>query len=142
MPNLNPTKLILAIFTPLVAAGAGWLTAASAKYGVHLDPSGVNALAVAGVTAGAAAMVKLIHDVETAPTVEKIVHEITGDAAPLVAAVQTADPGAKPFLEDTIAQGERALEAKFQELVAQIPQPPVAAPVVAAPAPAPAPAVT
>ena len=61
---MNAQKLILTVLTPFIAAGSAWLVAAAAKYGVHLDASGVNALGVAGATAGTAAMLKLIHDLE------------------------------------------------------------------------------
>jgi hypothetical protein len=118
--NLDPTKTILGLLTPVVAAASGWLVAAAAKYGIHLDPSGVNALGVAGVTAGAAAMVKLIHDVEGT----KGAQQAKAEAGKVLNAVELADPGASGMLEDVIAQGQRALEAKFQELTAQIPQPP------------------
>lgn len=62
--TIHPTKLLLGFLTPLITAGAAWLAAAAAKYGVHLDPTGVSSVATAGATAGAAAMLKLIHDVE------------------------------------------------------------------------------
>lgn len=62
---MNNKKLILGLLTPLIAALAAWLTAAVAKYGVHLDQSGVNAALVTGASAGIAVMLKLIHDVET-----------------------------------------------------------------------------
>lgn len=61
---MDTQKLLLTVATPFIAAGSGWLCAAAGKYGVSLDPSGVNALATAGATAGAAAMLKLIHDLE------------------------------------------------------------------------------
>lgn len=131
---MNPTKLILGVLTPLIAAGSAWLVAAAAKYGLHLDPSGVNALAVTGATAGTAAMVKLIHDVEHKPHVAAVI----GDAEKVVGAVEAADPSAKQTLEDAVAEVQRAAEAKFAELEAKIPQPPVApAPPVAPVEPAP-----
>jgi hypothetical protein len=138
--SLNPTKLLLGIATPIVAAGSAWLAAAAAKYGIHLDASGINALGIAGATAGAAAMVKLIHDVEKDPKVAKVVHSIEAGAVPVVSAVEKADPGANNLVDDAIAQAQRAVQAQFNELVAQLPQP-SPAPAPAAPAPAPVPPV-
>jgi hypothetical protein len=133
--SLNPTKLLLGIAAPFIAAGAAWLTAAAAKYGIHLDQSGINAFGVAGATAGAAVMVKLIHDVETKSKVLQVVGAVTADAAPVLAAVETADPAAKPMLEDMLAQAQRAMQAKFDELVAKLPQPAAPAPAPLAPTP-------
>lgn len=129
---MNLTKLILGLLTPVVAAASAWLVAALAKYGVHLDPSGVNALAVAGATAGAAAMVKLIHDVEGKPKVAAVV----GEAGKVDAALVAADPKANQQLEDAVAEVQRAAEARFAELEAKIPQPAPVAPVAPDPAPA------
>lgn len=124
---MNPTKLILGLLTPLIAAGSAWLAGAAAKYGLHLDASGVNALGVAGATAGAAALVKLIHDVEAKPQVRSAVGDVVGFAA-------AEDPKAKETLEDVAAQIYAAAEARFQELAAKIPAP-APAPVAAVPDP-------
>lgn len=59
---MNAQKLILTVLTPVAAAGAAWLAGAVAKYGIHLDATGQTALATAGAAAGAAAMVKLLHE--------------------------------------------------------------------------------
>lgn len=64
MQDIHPTKLLLAVIGAPLSVGVGWLCGAVAKYGIHLDPSGVNALATTGVVAGAGVVVKLIHDVE------------------------------------------------------------------------------
>lgn len=134
--NLDPTKTILGLLTPVIAAASAWLCAAAAKHGMNLDPAGVNALAIAGATAGVAIGVKLIHDVEGTKQAKSVVAVAGGVDAALVA----ADPRANQQLEDALAQVTAAAEAKFAELEARIPQPP--APVVAAPAPAgPPPAV-
>lgn len=129
--NLNPTKLVLGLLTPFIAAASAWLAAAAAKYGVHLDPAGINALGVAGATAGAAAMVKLIHDVESKPSVAQLV----GEAQKI--AVQ--NPDVKALVQGAVEQAQKVLQAQFNELVAAIPQPPAAPAPVVAPAPAPAP---
>lgn len=131
---MNLTKLILGLLTPVVAAASAWLVAALAKYGVHLDPSGVNALAVAGATAGAAAMVKLIHDVEHKPAVVAVVGDASKVAGSVDQALVAADPKAGQTLEDAVAEVQRAAEARFAELEAKIPQPP--APVATAENPA------
>lgn len=134
--SLNPAKLLLGLLTPLIAAASAWLVAAAAKYGVHLDPSGVNALGVAGATAGAAAMVKLIHDVESHPTVAGVAAGAKAGAG----AVEALDPGARAFLQDAADQAAKALQAQFNELAAALPAspatPPSPVPVPAAPAPA------
>jgi hypothetical protein len=113
-------KVVLTLLTPVIAAGAAWLCAAAAKYGVHLDQSGVNALAVAGATAGVAAMVKLIHDLEK----RKQMQVALAAAQPIGAAVVAADPAAKQQIEDAVNAGLAALEAKFQSLTAQTPPAP------------------
>lgn len=134
--SIHPAKLLLGILTPFVMAGSAWLTAAAAKYGIHLDPSGVNAFGIAGATAGTAVMVKLIHDVETNPKVEKVIHEVERTVAPEIKAVEVADPAVRAQATDLLAQVERTVEAKFGELVKQLPKPaPVAAPVVGTPVP-------
>lgn len=152
MPDLNPTKLILGVLTPFVSAASAWLVAAAAKYGVHLDPSGVNALGVAGATAGAAAMMKLIHDVEGAPKVAAVVQTVEKDASGVAGQVERADPGAKALVDGAVAEASRVLQQQFNDFVAGLPQPsagpapdapaspPVpVAPAVAAVAPAPEP---
>ena len=63
--SINPTKLILGLATVPLAAGSAWLCGSAAKYGLHLDPSGVNAIAAAGLAGGVAVGVKLVHDVES-----------------------------------------------------------------------------
>ena len=63
--RVNPTKLVLGVLAAPITALSAWLTASVAKYGVHLDASGVNAALIAGATCGITVMVKLIHDVET-----------------------------------------------------------------------------
>jgi hypothetical protein len=106
--------------TPIIAAGAAWLCAAAAKYGVHLDQSGVNALAVAGATAGTAAMVKLIHDLEK----RKQVQVALAAVKPAEATVVAVDPAAATQVEDAVNAGLAALEAKFQELAGKVPPAP------------------
>jgi hypothetical protein len=86
--RLNPTKLCLGVLAPLITALSAWLTASIAKYGVHLDPSGVNAALVSGATCGIAVMVKLIHDVEEDPKVKAV----SADAEIVARAVEQADP--------------------------------------------------
>lgn len=137
--NPDPTKFFLTLLTPVIAAGSGWLAAAAAKYGVHLDSAGINALGVAGATAGGAALLKLIHDLEKRKSVAAVVGQARKDAQTVATLAGAADPQAGVQLEDLIAQGQRALEAKFQELAGQI-QPPAAAAPVAPVAPAPDPA--
>ena len=110
-------KTVLTLLTPVIAAGSAWLCAAAAKYGVHLDQSGVNALAVAGATAGTAAMVKLIHDLEK----RKQARETRAFLTPAADAVVAVDPQAKQQVEDAVNAGLAALEAKFQQLSAQTP---------------------
>lgn len=63
--SIHPAKLALGIITPLITAGAAWLCAAVAKWGVHLDPTGVASVATAGASGAVAVALKLIHDVES-----------------------------------------------------------------------------
>lgn len=86
MQSIHPTKVKLAILTPILAAGSAWLCAAVAKYGIHLDPSGVNAALVTGAAAAAGVGVKLIHDVETRNPA------VAGAVTELETAVKAADP--------------------------------------------------
>jgi hypothetical protein len=64
LSNLGTRRLVIGLLGGPIAAASAWLCAAVGKYGVHLDPSGVNALAVAGATAGVSIILKLIHDAE------------------------------------------------------------------------------
>jgi hypothetical protein len=100
--RLNPTKTSLGVLAPLVTALSAWLTASVAKYGVHVDPSGVNAALVAGATCGIAVMVKLIHDVEEDPKIKAV----SADADVVASAVEQADPqirqAVRHALEDEI----------------------------------------
>lgn len=86
--RLNSTKLCLGVLAPLITALSAWLAASVAKYGVHVDPSGVNAALVTGATCGIAVMVKLIHDVEEDPKVKAV----SADAEIVARAVEQADP--------------------------------------------------
>jgi hypothetical protein len=86
--RLNSTKLCLGVLAPLITALSAWLAASVAKYGVHVDPSGVNAALVSGATCGIAVMVKLIHDVEEDPKVKAV----SADAEIVAKAVEQADP--------------------------------------------------
>lgn len=91
MQSIHPTKIALAILTPLFAAGTAWLAGAAAKYGLDLNATGVTT--VAGVAAAGAVSigVKLIHDVEAkVPMVKQIV---TGAEQAFVTPVAAADPG-------------------------------------------------
>jgi hypothetical protein len=114
-------KVILTLLTPIIAAGAAWLCATAAKYGVHLDQSGVNALAVAGATAGTAAMLKLIHDLEKRKQVQIAYSKVV---QPVERAVVAADPQAAAQVEDAVNAGLAALEAKFFELAGKVPPAP------------------
>lgn len=62
--NVHPAKILLALLAAPLAAASAWLVGAVAKYGVHLDKSGVNAAFVAGAAGAIALVAKLIHDVE------------------------------------------------------------------------------
>jgi hypothetical protein len=101
--RLNPTKLVLGVLAPLITALSAWLAASVAKYGVHVDPSGVNAALVSGATCGIAVMVKLIHDVEEDPKVRAV----SADADTVASAVEQADPqirqAVKHAIEDEIS---------------------------------------
>ncbi len=126
--STNQIKWILGLLAPLIAAAAAWLTAAVAKYGVHLDPSGVNAALVAGATGGLAVMVKLIHDVES-----KVDHDV--DAKLPAADAQLID-GVLKQLEPALRQAaQAAIQTEVLNLAHGI-QPPAPAP---GPAPIPSP---
>jgi hypothetical protein len=127
--STNQIKWILGLLAPLIAAAAAWLTAAVAKYGVHLDPSGVNAALVAGATGGLAVMVKLIHDVES-----KVDHDV--DTKLPAPDAQLID-GVLKQLEPALRQAaQAAVQTEVLNLAHRI-QPPAPAP---APGPAPTPA--
>lgn len=61
---IHPTKIALTLISPPLAALSAWLVASAGKYGLHLDQSGVNALAVSGAAGALGLIAKLIHDVE------------------------------------------------------------------------------
>ena len=121
---MNLNKTILGLLTPLITAGAAWLTASVAKYGVHLDQSGVNAALVTGAAAGLSVMIKLIHDVESDLTKE-LDKQVPADQAQVIQGVLQA---AEPQLRQAVLT---AVHAEVISLARSI-QP--------APAPAPAPA--
>lgn len=132
LKNLNPTKLVLGVLGVPIAAASAWLSAAAGKYGLHLDPSGINALAVAGATAGTALVVKLIHDVDKndpwlalhAATVADQVGKIADDAVKV-------DPQLKTAADEAVT----ITEAKVEKTLAD------AWPVTITPTPAVAPTV-
>jgi hypothetical protein len=111
--RLNPTKLCLGVLAPLITALSAWLAASVAKYGVHVDPSGVNAALVSGATCGIAVMVKLIHDVEEDPKVKAV----SADAEIVAKAVEQADP----LIHQAV---QRAIETEVLNLSHRIDQAP------------------
>ena len=95
--NINPTKLVLGLLAPLIVAASAWISAAVAKYGVHLDPTGIVSLATAGATAGIAVVLKLIHDVESDVGKSSILKEIETDIGDVKAFIsKTLEPNAPP----------------------------------------------
>lgn len=108
------TKLILGLFGPAIAAGSGWLAAAAGKYGVHLDASGINALAVAGATAGTAIVVKLIHDVEAKdPGLATEAGRVVAEGERLVAGAVKVDPQIKQAAGQVEGEVAGAVAAAF-----------------------------
>lgn len=123
--NLDPTKIILGLLGPLITAASGLLSAAVGKYGVHLDASGINALGVAGATAGAAFVVKLIHDVETGvakknpklvATVEALEHTATGTLTSIVKVDPQVEVAAKQAEQQVVAKVESADHAAAEDV--------------------------
>ncbi len=100
---MNPKSVVLAVFGPFIAAGSAWLCSAVGKYGVHLDKSGVNALAVAGATAAVGLILKLIHELERKQPAA------TAAVESAVVAVKTADPQLAPELAAGVNYEAQAL---------------------------------
>jgi hypothetical protein len=118
--SINPTKLALGFLGPFITAGSGLLAAAVGKYGVHLDPSGINALGVAGASAGAAIVVKLIHDVETDvgktdPGLVRAVKEGVSDTEKALQVAVKVDPQ----LAQAASQAEHVAETKVEAVQAE-----------------------
>jgi hypothetical protein len=102
---MNPTKLFIGLLTPIAAAGAAWLCGAVAKYGIHLDPSGVNTLAAAGAAGAVGIAAKLIHDVETE-------HPAIGrDLAAAAAAANAAAASSSSSSSSNSSEGQGALSS-------------------------------
>jgi hypothetical protein len=99
--SLNRTKASLGVLAPLVTALSAWLTASVAKYGVHVDASGVNAALVSGATCGIAVMVKLIHDVEKD---DPEIKAVAGDADAISSAIEQADPQIRQVVRHAIEE--------------------------------------
>jgi hypothetical protein len=99
--SLNHTKAGLGVLAPLVTALSAWLTASVAKYGVHVDASGVNAALVSGATCGIAVMVKLIHDVEKD---DPEIKAVAGDADAISSAIEQADPQIRQVVRHAIEE--------------------------------------
>lgn len=97
--SLDHTKAGLGVLAPLVTALSAWLTASVAKYGVHVDASGVNAALVSGATCGIAVMVKLIHDVEKD---DPEIKAISVDADAISSAVEQTDPQMREVVRHAI----------------------------------------
>ena len=90
MTTIHPTKIILTLLAPFLMGASAWLVGAAGKYGLHLDKSGVNALATAAAAGALVIVVKLIHDLEKRyPTVTRAVETLAGDVEKTVA---TSDP--------------------------------------------------
>lgn len=54
-------RFVAFILTPLLSAAAAWLSGAVAKYGLHLDPTGIVALTTTGAVGAVTAIVKWLH---------------------------------------------------------------------------------
>lgn len=95
---------VVAFLTPVFAIGAGWLSGAVAKYGLHIDPTGIVALEATGVATAAAAALKWLHG-RAAWT--KAVAELKPVVVSTTKAVAVADPNLASELK-TFVQGELA----------------------------------
>lgn len=54
-------RFVAFILTPLLSAAAGWLSGAVAKYGLHLDPTGIVTLTTTGAVGTVTAIVKWLN---------------------------------------------------------------------------------
>lgn len=111
-------KLVLGLLGPFVTAGSGWLAGAVGKYGMHLDKSGINALGVAGATAGASFVLKLIHDLVSGverkdPKLAAEVKVIGADARTAVGAAEVVDPQLRQVAGQVEDEAAAALAAAF-----------------------------
>lgn len=88
------TKTAIALLTPPLAAASAWLCAAVGKYGVHLDKTGVAALAVAGATGAITLGLKLIHDLEHKLEADHVIteSEVAAIGKAVTTTVSKADP--------------------------------------------------
>lgn len=80
-------RLVAFVLNPVLTAAAAWLCGAIGKYGLHLDPTEVVALASTGGAAAFGGVYKWLHgrQIPALLTVEK-------DAKTAVAAVSAIDP--------------------------------------------------
>jgi hypothetical protein len=124
--SVNPTKLVLGVLAAPITALSAWLTASVAKYGVHLDASGVNAALIAGATCGITVMVKLIHDVETTIEHDPKAKQDIDDADVIAGLLERADPEIRKSVSDALAGLEQevmALSGRVADTTATIPSP-------------------
>ncbi len=124
--SVNPTKLVLGVLAAPITALSAWLTASVAKYGVHLDPSGVNAALIAGATCGITVVVKLIHDVEVSVEHDAKAKETIDDANVIAGVIERADPEIRQKVSDALAGLEQevmALSERVAGTIAAIPTP-------------------
>jgi hypothetical protein len=124
--RVNPTKLVLGVLAAPITALSAWLTASVAKYGVHLDASGVNAALIAGATCGITVMVKLIHDVETTIEHDPKAKQDVDDADVIAGLLERADPEIRKSVSDALAGLEQevmALSGRVADTTATIASP-------------------
>lgn len=135
---------IVAFFTPIFAAGSAALTPWLVKYtGLHVNPTEVTTLAVAGATSATAAAVKFLHG---SSLYERDVLHLESYAKQAAATVNAVDPGVVAKVETGAEQAAAAEVQKVAEAITDtrpdaFPAGTVAPPVPADPtSPAPAPA--
>lgn len=126
---------VVTLVSPIFVAAAGWATSAVAKYGIHLDKTGVTAALVTGATAGLGAVVTWLHG--------RIKHtnlqaQLAHDAALASPVLRQVDPGLAAQVEQIFSDAVKKvandiLPTDAQEIAAPPPAPPADTP----PAPAP-----
>jgi hypothetical protein len=133
--QITPGRVV-AFFTPVFAAGSAALTPWLVKYtGLHINPTEVTTLAVAGATSATAAGIKFLHG---SSLYERDLLHVESYATRAAAVLGEIDPTLVPKAEAAAEQAGQDAVAKVAEVIDGRPGAfPPAPEVPAAPAPAP-----
>lgn len=95
-------RFVAFILTPVLTAASAWLTGAVAKYGIHLDQTGITSTATAGAVGAAAAAIHWLHGRQN-PLLLGLEHDVKTVAAKAGVQVDLDGPGDVDVLADVPA---------------------------------------